>query len=274
MTVFRKARGRLRGAFLSRINIEDSLFKDDRFFELAMKLGSKTMALGAFMEACILAQKHYLTTDNDRLVPLTEWERNAILQHVLDAGLAERRDKGIYVSGSDEQFAWLIQRSNAGKKLKAPRAKRPLTGVKRKLTEANGSKPLTLSLPPTLSPSPALVPSEPTKVSDFVAAYCTRFKERWGTNPPIQGKDAGIVGRLAKGMPLAKFEFLLDAFFQMPDSWIQKAKHPIGVFEMKLNEVVVFAESGEFTTQRQAQQADSSVANAMLIQKIQRGEIK
>lgn len=61
---------------MARINIEDSLFKDDRFLELVARLGNKTLALGVIVEAFILAQKHYLKESNDRLIPLSEWERS------------------------------------------------------------------------------------------------------------------------------------------------------------------------------------------------------
>lgn len=108
---------------------------------------------------------------------------------------------------------------------------------------------------------------------EFIAAYCERFKERWGVNPPIQGKDAGILKQLAKGMSLDRFKDLLDAFFQMPDAWIVKGKHTVAMFHMKLNEIVVYADAGKFTTSREAQQADNTATNAMLLAKVQRGEI-
>jgi hypothetical protein len=59
----------------------------------------------------------------------------------------------------------------------------------------------------------------------------------------------------------------------MPDAWLVKVKHPLAALETKLNEIVVFAESGQFTTQRQVRDADNSVSNAMLLAKVQRGEI-
>ncbi len=74
-------------------------------------------------------------------------------------------------------------------------------------------------------------------------------------------------------MSLERFSHLLDAFFQMPDAWLVKVKHPVGAFESKMNEVTVFADSGEFTTQTQARQADGMASNQMLLAKIKRGEL-
>lgn len=107
-----------------------------------------------------------------------------------------------------------------------------------------------------------------TNASDFIAAYCDRFKLRWGDSPPIQGKDAGIIKRLMKTQSLETFTFYLDAYFSIPDASLVKAKHPLNLFELKLNEVAVFAKSGQFTTHRQAQQADDMASNAMLLKKV------
>jgi len=151
---------------MARINIEDSLFKDDRFLELVARLGNKTLALGVIVEAFILAQKHYLKESNDRLIPLSEWERslNGSKRDVtgangeqrmtygkilLEVDLAENRPNGIYVRGSENKFGWLLQRSNAGKKgkrLKTNILEMNGTVVERDVTGANGEQPLTLTL--------------------------------------------------------------------------------------------------------------------------------
>lgn len=115
--------------------------------------------------------------------------------------------------------------------------------------------------------------AKPKGANEFIAAYCERFKRRWGMNPPIQPKDAGIAGRLAKGLTPERRDLYLDAYFAMPDAALVKAKHPINLFELKLNEVSVFAESGEFTTARQARQADDSATNALLLERVRRGEL-
>ncbi len=132
---------------MARINIEDSLFKENAFINLAIKLGSRRAALGALVEAWILAQRHFLTTVNDRLVPFNEWERESIASEIIDVGLAERRENGIYLLGSEDQFGWLIQRSEAGKaSASAKKAKKESTTVNDRSTFVNGSQPLSLSL--------------------------------------------------------------------------------------------------------------------------------
>ena len=143
---------------MARINIEDSLYKEKRFEKLMLKLGGRRAALGALVEAYMLAQKHYLNEANDRLIPFEEWAREEIAPEILECGLAERRDKGIYLKGSETQFGWLKQRSDSGKtvsqkkldSLAKNRSKRwpkkirtDQNGIR---TDVNGSEPLSLSL--------------------------------------------------------------------------------------------------------------------------------
>lgn len=135
---------------MARINVEDSLYKDIRFILLIGKLGSVEMALGAMVRAWSLAQEWYLNEETDRLIPVADWKRQLLREEIVEVGLAEFREKGIYVVGADEQFTWLLQRQEAGKK--GGRPPKP-TEIGSKPTES-GSNPLTLSLPPPLTLSP------------------------------------------------------------------------------------------------------------------------
>lgn len=101
---------------MARINIEDELFKDSRFFELALKLGSKTLALGALVEAFIVGQKHYADETNDRLIPFDDWKKQGLCDAIIDVGLAIKKEKGIYICGAESQFKWYAQRIEASKK--------------------------------------------------------------------------------------------------------------------------------------------------------------
>lgn len=135
---------------MARINIEESLFKDVRFDDLKMKLGSVDTALGAMVRAWSLAQKWYLKEETSRLIPITEWRKQRISDFIIEVGLAEVRNDGIYVSGSESQFAWLLQRQSAGKKGGRPsnRNKEEMRKgpVKVPLRAESGSNPLSLSL--------------------------------------------------------------------------------------------------------------------------------
>lgn len=94
------------------------------------------------------------------------------------------------------------------------------------------------------------------KTSFFISTYCKLFKEKYSTNPEISQKDSGIAKRIANDLSEEKIELYLNAYFQIPDAWIVKIKHPISAFETKKNEIVVFANSGKFTTRNQSIQIE------------------
>jgi hypothetical protein len=126
---------------MPRINIEDSLFKDPRWYSLILKCGDQYKALGIVATAWILAQKHWL---EHGCIPQKAWLKD--LDLLIETELAERWDDGsIYVKGSKKAFAWLIQRSEAGRKGGKKKAQNRLAVASGSLTEPSGFKPLSLS---------------------------------------------------------------------------------------------------------------------------------
>lgn len=122
---------------MARINIEDSLFKDSRFIDLCIHFKDKQKSLGCLVWAFIVAQKHYLNEENDRLIPYDEWKTQGCDDVLINLGFAEKKDNGIYVCGSEKQFAWLIQRVEAGRKggIGGREIYRNMTDEQRKLRE-------------------------------------------------------------------------------------------------------------------------------------------
>lgn len=99
---------------MARINIEDSLYKDHRFIKLYIKLGSIDLALGLLVRAWSIAQEFYLK--DDRHIPREEWDKQNLNDLIIEVGLATEVNGRIKVSGSDEQFSWLLQRVEAGRR--------------------------------------------------------------------------------------------------------------------------------------------------------------
>lgn len=255
-----------------RQNIDEKWKTDPRRTALAKRIGGRA-ADGMRVEVNWLLLDH-----RGKPVPLKEFQFIDNWQDWIECGLAEVDGEFVRIAGADAYAEFFAKQKENGQ-----RGGRPRNPKKPNVTQINPNKPkLTQKKPenPSSSISSSVsisisssssneFPSETPKSSAFVAAYCSRFKARWGINPLIQGKDAGIAKRLAKTISLERFEFLLDAFFEMPDSWLVKNKHPLGFFETKLNEVTVFADSGKFTTQTQARQADNMATNELLLRKLQ-----
>lgn len=99
---------------MARINIEDSIYRDGRFGELMIKCGSLDMAIGKLVRAWSLAQKWYLK--NDRMIPISEWDKQRMDYLIIEVGLADKIGNFIRMRGADEQFKWLLQRSDAGRR--------------------------------------------------------------------------------------------------------------------------------------------------------------
>lgn len=117
---------------MARINIEDSIYKDFRFIQLAMKLGDIDRAIGALVRAWTLAQSRYLKHDGH--IPLEEWAQQNIRDEIVTVGLATIINGHVYMSGTESQFSWLRQRSDAGKKNRDSGSERPLTADQRPIS--------------------------------------------------------------------------------------------------------------------------------------------
>jgi len=120
-------------------------------------------------------------------------------------------------------------------------------------------------------------PADATKPAGMrlIALYCDMWRQRHQVNesPPITGKDAGIVRRLLGSTSFDRLAFLLEAYFAMPEAYFVKARHPLELFESRIKEIAVFAESGKFTTRSEVVAFDQMASHAKLLNKIERGEL-
>ena len=148
---------------MARINIEDSLFKDPGFTDLAIKVQSRTLALGMIVEGFMLAQKWYLEIENDRLIPAREWAKFRYREELVEHGFAEVREGGVYVRGSEDQFSWLVQRQEAGRKgglAKSHKNEMKVAVASGRLAGRSGAKPLTPTLTLSQEDNKNYVPSD------------------------------------------------------------------------------------------------------------------
>lgn len=99
---------------MARINIEDSIYRDERFYKLAAIEG-KFKAIGLLVCAWDLAHRWYLKHP-EHLVPFAEFCSEKSLMILLDVGLAEHRENGVYIKGSEQHCSYLKARSDAGKR--------------------------------------------------------------------------------------------------------------------------------------------------------------
>lgn len=98
---------------MARISIDNTLFTDSRFTTLMVKIGSAEAALGAVVMLWIVAQEYWKRDYG--LISENTWKKKKLNNLLLEVGLAEKRDGGIYAAGSKKNFAWLFQKVEAGK---------------------------------------------------------------------------------------------------------------------------------------------------------------
>lgn len=129
---------------MARLNIEDSLFKDGRFTELALAFGSRHMAIGAVVDLFLVAQEFYLKQPN-RMIPMRDFELRKCSMKAIEAGFGEIVDSNfVYVYGSKEQFSWLLQKQEAGssvteKKIDSLKRAREAKKLKYEANRLNGA---------------------------------------------------------------------------------------------------------------------------------------
>lgn len=192
---------------MARINVEDDLFGDFRFEELASRLGDLEKAIGKMVRLWKVAQKYWV--DNKSLIPHEIFEKGP-WETVLEVGLAEKRETGYYVSGSERQFAWIFQKATAGKKSAEARLAKygsnqpvkPRTTLEQRSTsvERSPNTPEPLTLTPTLTHISDTTYPHPTESRDKTITLDKIWNEHCGDLPKVKGlskqRQSAIKARL------------------------------------------------------------------------------
>lgn len=85
---------------------------------------------------------------------------------------------------------------------------------------------------------------EAKKCRAFLGLYCDAFKARYGTNPIIDGKSAGLVSNVLKVIPLERAQDLVQAYLQMDSPWFKTRCHDLVCFSQNLSLIAVALASG------------------------------
>lgn len=182
---------------MPRINLEDAFFTDPRVERLHQKVGESyvTLCLIAFR----LAQ-HYWLPDKE-LIPLKSWTGSGLGEELIEVGMAEKRETGIYVSGTEKHFAWWFRRQEAGRRGGTARA------ANAKQTKANPSKPKQ-GQPSSSSSSSEERDTNSKQTTDVrpISSDASAFNRFWKDYPKKVGKKAA-----AKAWERAKINGNLEA---------------------------------------------------------------
>lgn len=157
---------------MARINIEDELFRDKRWFDLVIEMKNAATALGELALVWMSAQAFWKHSDNG--IPRSHWVNQKLNDAVIRVGLAENRGDFIFVIGSEKHFAWIRQKVEAGSDGGTKKAQNQR---EKQLAEPSADQ---RSLPsPSFSLSPSLSSSDSSSISKS-----SRARSRSGTTKP------------------------------------------------------------------------------------------
>ncbi|MGE3681984.1 MAG: hypothetical protein AB7G93_09675 [Bdellovibrionales bacterium] len=125
---------------MARINIEECWWSDVRRSALIRLMGDEDLADAAAIRAWRLAQEFW--GRNRQLVPKQIWSTFQAAPKLIQAGLAEEREEGIYVRGSSQYLDWHAEKRAAAQKGGKKSAQRPRNakGQLIKIPKQNPSK--------------------------------------------------------------------------------------------------------------------------------------
>lgn len=234
------------------------------------------MALGALVMAWRTAQEYWVPSK--KRIPIAKWSLLSTAQAVIDSGLAVLNSDGVYVAGSEEQFAWLFQRAEAGKKggkasaaarkTKGKNSKHRLSTAEAKSSETN---PLTLSL--SLSHSQdsssnseiysvgegaSAAPEIKNPIGYFIGTYAKAYKSRYGekARPEVGVKIQGRIKTFLEDTPIDRACAMIQTYCAMNDSWFLTKGHDFETFMQNLTKVGLKLDTGRAVTRSQLQQAE------------------
>ena len=198
------------GDLVARINVDDGLFKDNRFMELVIKTGGLENALGALVHAWIVAQKYWFP--NRQPIPKTVWKAQRLNDAILEAGMAEDMGEGYRLIGSEEQFLWLFNAAKAGN-ASAESKKKSGNAVKRRSRAVQPVSTSSSFLSSPISISNSNTPLPPKGLQAIWNAHCGKLPQAETLN---RDRERQAKARLAERGDPAYWEGIVKAIAANP----------------------------------------------------------
>jgi hypothetical protein len=123
----------------------------------------------------------------------------------------------------------------------------PRIRYKNKNKNKNKRQRITETAVETASQLPATQDNSTNKSYQLIKLYCTAYKERYKTNPVIDGKTQGLVKNLLKATSLEHASNLIQVYLQMNDKWFITKHHDFVTFTQNLNMIQVAMSNGKET---------------------------
>jgi hypothetical protein len=252
---FSRTSNRSSGRSMARLNIESSLWTNPRFQLFMIKIGDRHRAIGMLVDLWTLAQQYWCPAKD--LIPFQTWTEAGLSDELIECGLAERRDLGIYARGSESHFQWwfdgIEQRKNAGKK-RASTGQRDTSGrwkVDGNKRASIGDRSInetpagTSAIQPSSSPSSSkrkksVEPSDTTRLWDFYSSEVSKNGIQ-----AIHGgaKTNALCQRLVKGHGLEKAKELILIYLADHSGFVTEKAWTLGLLVSQQQEYLAKTQS-------------------------------
>jgi hypothetical protein len=248
---------------VARINVDDDVESRPEYRKLLKLMGGDDdRALGMLVRFWRHAQRLWAHGKLVSSEDMEEWGWQALVE----SRWAIEREGGFYAIGSEERFAWYVQKVEAGKL--GGRRKEPIGSFREpERTGANRTVPPATPLAPALAPAPALVLKKEREEKISIDGI-ERAVEVWGETLRKHGRsrdpktDQAEIGRLIILYGLEKTLLaLFGAGFEEGSPTYKPSKH-IGIrrlFDAKNFDTFVNLGDHERTTQALRKERDAEL---------------
>ncbi len=271
---------------MARINIEDCWWTDPRRERLGEKIGNACLADGAAIRMWRVAQEFW--KNGRQPVPKRVFDSLQFASALLEVGLAELQDDGVYVSGSSQYLDWVAERRKAAaiggqKSAVSRRNKRTLSQAKSKQKEANAnqtqpSASASFSASGSFSDSGsgsaevALVSKKPdpdakaapdgeSPTAKTWQAYKQAYATRYGEPPSWNAKTAGQLKQFISRIPQVEAPDIAAFYLGHNNYYYVSKGHPVGVMLQDAEKLRTEWVTGKQITSADAKNADRKQGN-------------
>ena len=103
---------------------------------------------------------------------------------------------------------------------------------------------------------------------DLIGRYYELWRDKYHARAPLLPQDHKKLKDLARGLGAEKAIAIVEAFFEMPDSWFISKRHDVQSLMSNLAKVQHYVSTGKVITRRDSDAAESSQALANQLQRL------
>lgn len=206
---------------MARLNVEvDKIWRKAGFQKLMIQVGDRHKAKGIVIDLWELAQQYWFP--ERKLIPEQAFKEADLPDILFDPaiGLAERRPDGIYAKGSEEQFQWLFEAQEKGRKGgKASADKRKARNSKKKSDKLSTDEPKSTTAQAQVDPGSAQVNlAQPSLLSSLFSFLFSHYSKLLTLNSCVIPSELLSADPPIKLSPTDLFEFWNEVRETLPEA--------------------------------------------------------